>query len=145
MNNYYNLTYQEKLKDSRWKERSKQIHDKYENTCCWCGGRDIELNAHHIWYEHGKQPWDYPDECFILLCCDCHNDWHEEIVKLQKNAGIEKNLFYLTIGASNFNNPSFKAKNICEARGFYAMNYAIANGLNNLSKDDIINLCRKCF
>ena len=30
------------------------------------------FHVHHLWYESGRDPWDYPDEALVSLCSDCH-------------------------------------------------------------------------
>ena len=29
---------------------------------------------HHRWYEKNKDPWEYPDECLVTLCEECHEE-----------------------------------------------------------------------
>lgn len=37
---------------------------------------DGYTELHHKWHEPFKEPWDYPDEAFRLLCHDCHERVH---------------------------------------------------------------------
>ena len=36
------------------------------------------LNIHHKIYIKGREPWDYDQDSFELLCNDCHRDVHEK-------------------------------------------------------------------
>jgi hypothetical protein len=47
-------------------------------TCSKCGSSDAELNVHHLQYERGLKPWEYPDEYLTTLCADCHKSKHME-------------------------------------------------------------------
>lgn len=68
------MTYAEKLKDSRWWNRKREILDLAENCCADCGEKfpDHEIDVHHLIYLRGREPWDYPDELLMPLCRDCH-------------------------------------------------------------------------
>lgn len=69
------MTYSEKLKDPRWIALSARLVRQQLCLCNDCGehfpgGKGLE--CHHCWYEFNKDPWDYPDECFLVLCRRCH-------------------------------------------------------------------------
>lgn len=64
--------YSEKRKDPRWQKKRLEVMNRDEFTCQVCFGKETTLNVHHRWYERGKDPWDYPDECFLTLCECCH-------------------------------------------------------------------------
>lgn len=36
------------------------------------GGEPPTLTIHHLYYERDREPWDYPDNAFMVLCEDCH-------------------------------------------------------------------------
>jgi hypothetical protein len=42
--------------------------------CAICGASDRELHVHHLEYTAGKEPWDYPDENFLVVCRPCHEE-----------------------------------------------------------------------
>lgn len=73
--------YYESLNDERWKKRRKEILERDNYTCQWCG-RKNNLQVHHKYYEiypNGDRvfPWDYPDKALITLCKNCHRWWHD--------------------------------------------------------------------
>ena len=41
---------------------------------------------HHLTYEQGREPWDYPLYYFATLCEDCHA--HTEEMKKPREAAI---------------------------------------------------------
>lgn len=45
--------------------------------CVECGTDEKELQVHHEKYISGNEPWEYPDELLITLCCDCHKAKHK--------------------------------------------------------------------
>jgi 5-methylcytosine-specific restriction endonuclease McrA len=66
------MEYSEKLKDPRWQRRKNGILDRDNYTCQICDSVNKQLQVHHKYYIHGKEPWDYPDEILITLCVECH-------------------------------------------------------------------------
>ena len=64
--------YSEKLRDPRWQKKRLEIMQRDEFTCQSCYDSESTLNVHHMWYERGKDPWDYSDKCFVTLCEECH-------------------------------------------------------------------------
>jgi hypothetical protein len=69
-------TYAEKLRDPRWQKKRLQIMDAARFECSCCGSKDKTLNVHHNYYEKGKNPWEYDDECLECLCENCHRERH---------------------------------------------------------------------
>lgn len=55
-----------------WYETSKRIKARDHNTCQMCGRNDVPLSVHHLYYGHGGDIFDVPDESLITLCEDCH-------------------------------------------------------------------------
>ena len=68
------MTYSEKLKDPRWKQRRCEIFEAKGNTCtdCAASGDSEPLDVHHLHYLRGHEPWEYPDEYLIPVCRSCH-------------------------------------------------------------------------
>jgi hypothetical protein len=65
-------SYINKLKDPRWQKRRLEIMQR-DNFCCQqCFLGTKTLHVHHKYYDHGKEPWDYPDKVLVTLCEDCH-------------------------------------------------------------------------
>jgi len=67
------------FRDSRWQKKRLEImeRDKWYCQSCGKGGEGVTLNVHHVYYESGKAPWEYPSECLITYCEDCHTKRHE--------------------------------------------------------------------
>jgi len=66
--------YSSQLRDQRWQRRRLEILEKDRFTCQHCGNEDIpdKLHVHHVYYERGLRPWEYPDKALISLCRECH-------------------------------------------------------------------------
>lgn len=47
--------------------------------CEWCLDRTSTLHVHHLWYEAGREPWEYPDQALITLCKACHEEETREL------------------------------------------------------------------
>lgn len=39
-----------------------------------CQDDSTTLHVHHLKYEPGKEPWEYPLSNFVTLCADCHRE-----------------------------------------------------------------------
>lgn len=58
-----------------WKDRRKKILKLDNNTCIGCNSTK-NLCIHHLYYEGGKKPWNYPNKCLVTLCNECHYKEH---------------------------------------------------------------------
>ncbi len=66
------------FRDSRWQRKRLEIMERDGWFCQSCGKKDgVALNVHHAYYESGKAPWEYPSECLITYCEDCHTKRHK--------------------------------------------------------------------
>ena len=90
-----NISYNEKFKDPRWQKRRLEILNKDEWCCQICGDNESTLHVHHRWYENGKDPWDYTDECLTTLCEDCHETETTEMPKVCNSLvhALKRNFF----------------------------------------------------
>jgi hypothetical protein len=68
------IPYWIKLQHPLWQKRRLEILQKSDFKCRECGSGNHSLHVHHVYYEKGKEPWDYPDEALISLCQVCHNN-----------------------------------------------------------------------
>lgn len=74
-------TYRDLLKSDKWRSRRKEILNRDNHKCCWCGSSKY-LQIHHRYYDlypDGSfvEPWDYPDGALMTLCKDCHEKAHK--------------------------------------------------------------------
>jgi len=79
--------YSELLKHPKWQKKRLEIFERDKFECRSCMANDKTLHVHHINYEDGKKPWQYPDSNLITLCEKCH-----EVVHSMKDNNI--NPFY---------------------------------------------------
>ncbi len=68
------MNYSEKLKDPRWQQMRLKVFERDSWTCRSCQDSGHTLHAHHKYYEHGRDPWDYPLDTLITLCESCHEE-----------------------------------------------------------------------
>lgn len=61
-------------------------------TCQQCENTEQTQHVHHKYYEWGRDPWDYPDDVLITLCCVCH----EQETELIKSCDLT--LFFRKLG-----------------------------------------------
>lgn len=76
--------YSKLLKDQRWQKLRIVVLKRDNFTCKLCGkGKKdgVELNVHHIRYEHGCLPWEYRVRDLITLCRECHERYHKKYDK----------------------------------------------------------------
>jgi len=74
-----NLTYSQKLKDERWRNKRELVLERANRRCEDCKSKE-NLEIHHCYYKYGLEPWQYPLDALRCLCKICH----------QKRDGIEK-------------------------------------------------------
>lgn len=68
--------YAESFKDPRWQKLRLETFERDGWKCRRCGAKDVELNAHHTYYEFGQPPWSYPPRSIVTYCNDCHEEIH---------------------------------------------------------------------
>jgi len=68
------MTYAEKLKDPRWQRKRLEVMERDNFRCRHCYDDKETLHVHHTYYLKGKDPWDYPDDAYLTLCKECHED-----------------------------------------------------------------------
>ena len=81
--------YQKKLRSPHWQKRRLELLSAAGWKCSDAGCRrrlhqhaeylsspptddPPSLEIHHLYYEWGRDPWDYPDDAFLVLCDECH-------------------------------------------------------------------------
>jgi hypothetical protein len=66
--------YSKKLRDPRWQKRRLEVMQRDSFHCVRCGDGASTLHVHHLWYESGHDPWDYPLKALVTLCETCHEE-----------------------------------------------------------------------
>lgn len=69
-------TYGDKLRDPRWQRKRLEILWRDDFTCRLCSDKESTLHVHHLRYDRGADPWDYPEICLVTLCEACHEEMH---------------------------------------------------------------------
>ena len=67
--------YSELLLEPAWKDKREYVLDTQGRYC----NRSLltsRQQVHHRYYRTGALPWEYPDECFEVLCRPCHRIEH---------------------------------------------------------------------
>jgi 5-methylcytosine-specific restriction endonuclease McrA len=72
------MTYAEQLKSPKWQKKRLEILERDNFKCITCRTKDKQLSVHHIFYLKGIQIYDYPNEFYITLCNDCHDEIHKQ-------------------------------------------------------------------
>lgn len=78
-------SYADKLKDPRWQKKRLEIMERDGWKCQRCFDHREPLVVHHKYYISGRDPWDYPDECYVTLCEFHHKLFHKEFRKTLDN------------------------------------------------------------
>lgn len=71
----YTKTYNEYLKDPRWKAFRTFIFAVRGKSCEVCGATD-HIQIHHPKYIFGRKPWEYTCNEVLVLCGHCHKKAH---------------------------------------------------------------------
>ena len=72
------MTYSEKLKDPQWQRKRLEILNRDGWKCRYCESSKTTLHVHHRYYVSGREPWNYPDWCFVTVCEECHKDYERD-------------------------------------------------------------------
>ena len=51
---------------------------KRDVKCRVCSSEE-NLHCHHSYYMPGRNIWEYPESSFMILCENCHTEFHEKI------------------------------------------------------------------
>jgi hypothetical protein len=70
-------TYSELLRDPRWQKMRLKVMERDGFRCRACGDETRTLAVHHLTYQKGAMPWDYPQPALITLCDPCHKHCEE--------------------------------------------------------------------
>jgi hypothetical protein len=76
-NNWQSYSYSQKLTFPEWQEFSHRIKVEANWHCEECGDRQgpgVRLEVHHVHYETGRLPWEYPRALVMALCPSCHHE-----------------------------------------------------------------------
>lgn len=78
-------SYSDKLKSPLWQKKRLEILNRDGFMCMDCGDAENMLSVHHKYYTKGAEPWEYPSECYITVCDDCHKRRHEYRPQCEQN------------------------------------------------------------
>ncbi len=87
-------SYSELLKSPKWQKKKNGILERDNYICQHCGSKEKNLQVHHLIYISGKKPWEYPDDCLITYCCDCHKSATKLDQAIKTLAINQKDLFF---------------------------------------------------
>ncbi len=68
------MDYKEQYKHPKWQKKRLEILERDDFTCQRCLNKNDELHVHHHYYERNKNVWEYPNQCLVSLCKDCHKE-----------------------------------------------------------------------
>ena len=92
-----NDTYKSLLLDPRWQKKKSEVQIRFDWTCQDCGSKEKTLHVHHKYYISKRKPWEYDDDCFNLLCEDCHTTTHLEKKALEEAIRTLSSTHYLKV------------------------------------------------
>lgn len=83
------------LQSSKWKSKRALILKRDGYRCVKCGNPNY-LQVHHTYYLLGNKPWQYPNDCLLTLCNDCHEAEHSgkditSFIKKKKTKKVNNN------------------------------------------------------
>lgn len=77
--------YYKSLQDNKWKVKRQEILKRDNYKCTVCGSAK-DLAVHHQYYYSNKflKAWEYPNDCLITVCSECHEKYHQTCEVLKK-------------------------------------------------------------
>jgi hypothetical protein len=87
--------YNKLLSSPQWIARRNEIVSVSNSRCELCDKSDNGIEVHHRYYVLNRLPWEYPDDCFMVLCSSCHSAYHKlkDVPVLTEKLFIEKHPF----------------------------------------------------
>jgi len=85
--------YEYRRNDLRWTKKTLEIKDKFGDHCQKCNKKRGDgayrwIVIHHKYYIEDREPWDYPDEAYQILCNYCHNKIDHSLIPRHPNPNI---------------------------------------------------------
>lgn len=73
---------------SSWYFKSTRLKEQASYKCQKCGisedrNRYVYIHVHHKYYIEAREPWDYDDDAFQVLCGKCHHSIDHTKIKRQ--------------------------------------------------------------
>ena len=84
----YYMTYHEQLKSPKWQKRRLEALESSGYTCSFCRSTEKQLHVHHTFYDSKRMIWEYDELELIVLCADCHKEWHTMIPKIMTQIAL---------------------------------------------------------
>lgn len=72
MKSHQKTAYQKKLEDPRWQKKRLEALERAGWKCEGCDAETEQLHVHHRYYVSKREPWDYPQWTYKVLCKTCH-------------------------------------------------------------------------
>lgn len=92
-------TYAEKLKDPRWQKKRLHLLELARWECENCHSDSSTLHVHHVFYESKRQPWEYEDNDFMVLCETCHQAIQDKCNSILRMMAVQST-YLVTSGSS---------------------------------------------
>jgi len=77
------INYSDLLQSPKWQKKRLDVLNLRGFKCEECGNEDKQLHVHHSRYIKGRKPWEYDNDIFMVLCCDCHDKIHSQVKEKQ--------------------------------------------------------------
>lgn len=81
-------SYSDKLKSPKWQKKRLDILNLRGFKCEVCGDEENQIQVHHRFYLKGREPWQYDNDVFQVLCEKCHENSHKKDVEI-RNIEVE--------------------------------------------------------
>lgn len=97
-------SYSEKLLDQRWQKKRLELLEAAKWKCCsrFCQNQteNPSLHVHHKLYLRGRDPWEYDDWAYMVLCDECHELEQESVeqvhILLAKQKWLNDALYWIS-------------------------------------------------
>jgi hypothetical protein len=137
------MNYSDKLKSPLWQKKRLEVLKAGKWKCKLCKDEKTTLHVHHNSYDNGKEPWEYPNSNFTVLCEHCHFEV-ENLKKDNENFDIDDIEIYKSNNWEDNSRIMFIKKSICKetimrlydksSNYVDGYNFAIDIELKNISK-----------
>lgn len=139
--------YSDKLKNPKWQKKRLEILNLHGFKCEKCGCEEKELHVYHRFYLKGREVWQYDNDVFQVLCCDCHEKEHEKEEKTTIIEVIPEKYKELIFNIESFGNVDFNNINcfinlIESEESFNEIFRLLANAINSSWFNQALDILR---
>ncbi len=71
------MDFTQQYQHPNWQKKRLEVLEAANYTCAKCKAQEKQLHVHHLYYEKGRNVWEYDGQQELMVVCfDCHEEIH---------------------------------------------------------------------